>query len=137
MKKIILSILFFTAVLAVQAQTNYADSLFSAKQYNKALDAYYDDYRADVTNVHAMVQMAYIYSIAEGTGAQADIWYQKALKLKPDDEKINYQYAMYILENLEGLKPEVKAQEKEKAKKLLMISANKGLQEAKEELKKL
>lgn len=138
MKKLILPLLLlFTLASNAQVSNTYADSLFNKADYNKALDAYYDNYQIDNKNFHAVSRLAFIYSLMEGTAYQAEIWYKKAIAINPNDAKLNYEYAMFILDESERLKPDLRAKEKQRAKQLLLLASQKGFTEAKEELKKL
>ena len=133
MKRILLTLLIACSALFVSAQT--ADEYFSKKDFDKAASAYIQILKADSTNVAALRRLAFCYLVSNTNEIQAGIYFEKALRLDPNDVASNY-YLGVMAKN--ALKKDLTQQQRKsainEAKRYFTKAASLGSDDAKSEL---
>lgn len=136
MKKLITTI--FIAFIALTGFAQSADSLFTAKEYVKAVDAYKIELKAQPENLQALRRLAFCYTNIQNTGALAEIYFKKALAIAPNDMASNYYLGkMFAASLTNNLTPAQSKANKEQAITYFKTAAAAGSEEAAKELESL
>lgn len=136
MKKLIITLCL--AFIGCFAFSQTADSLFNAKDYVKAVDAYKIELQAQPENVQALRRLAFCYTNIQNTGALAEMYFKKALALAPNDMASNYYLGKMYKESLaNNLTPEQSKANKAQAIAYFKTAAAAGSEEAVKELESL
>lgn len=133
MKKLLTTL--FIAFIALTSFAQSADSLFSAKEYVKAVEAYKTELQAQPDNVQALRRLAFCYTNIQNTGALAEIYFKKALALAPNDVASNYYLGKMFKDSLaNNLTPAQTKSNKAQAITYFKAAAAAGSEEAVKEL---
>jgi len=135
MKKLLITL--SLAFISCFAYSQQADSLFNAKDYVKAVPAYKAELQSNPKNLQALRRLAFCYTNIKDTEPLAISYFEKALKVDPNDMASNYYlgkiYKSYISNQQSGQKVDYAA----KAKAHLKAAADAGSPEAIKELETL
>lgn len=133
--------LFTTLLIAFIALTGFAqsaDSLFTAKEYVKAVEAYKVELKEQPNNVQALRRLAFCYTNIQNTGTLAEIYFKKALALTPNDMASNFYLGKMYKESLaNNLTPLQSKENKAQAIAYFKTAAQAGSEDAVKELESL